>query len=155
MTRDSKPTSIAEPRAAVSTILVDGSRVLLVKRANPPAQDLYAFPGGRVDDGEALEDAALRELREETGLIGTAPLPFKSYDLKEVDEDGRVTSWFSLTVFKATLDPMGPSQPIASDDALEADWFDAEDARALPMPPSVRECLVELGLIRLSLDTES
>jgi ADP-ribose pyrophosphatase YjhB (NUDIX family) len=53
---------------AVSVAVVRDDRVLLVRRARPPSQGLYAFPGGKVEAGETLEQAARRELLEETGL---------------------------------------------------------------------------------------
>ena len=53
---------------AVSVAIVRGNTVLLVKRARQPSQGFYAFPGGKVEAGETLEEAARRELREETGL---------------------------------------------------------------------------------------
>jgi ADP-ribose pyrophosphatase YjhB (NUDIX family) len=129
---------------AVSVILVEKGRVLLVRRANPPSHNLYAFPGGRVDPGEMLEGAALRELREETGLIARDPRPHRVYDLIERDAAGLITSHFLLTVFRAMLDSDSPSDPVAADDALEAGWFDPAAALELPMPESVRECLEEL-----------
>lgn len=130
---------------AVSVILLEEGRVLLVRRANPPSHNLYAFPGGRVDPGERLEEAALRELREETGLIARDPRPHRVYDLIERDEIGMITSHFLLTVFRATLDPASPADPVAADDALEAGWFELAAATDLPMPESVRECLAELA----------
>ncbi|TGW06623.1 NUDIX domain-containing protein, partial [Mesorhizobium sp. M2D.F.Ca.ET.145.01.1.1] len=56
---------------AVSVAVVRGDSILLVKRARPPSQGLYAFPGGKVEGDETLEDAARRELMEETGLRAT------------------------------------------------------------------------------------
>ena len=53
------------PALAVSVALERDGRYLLVLRANPPAQHMYAFPGGRVDPDEALDAAALRELEED------------------------------------------------------------------------------------------
>ena len=54
--------------AAVVLVAIDG-KLLLVRRANEPALGEWSFPSGYVDRGEAVEDAAAREVREETGLI--------------------------------------------------------------------------------------
>jgi len=59
------------PTVAVGVLLLDADRVLLVRRANPPGAGLWTVPGGKVELGETLEQAALRELAEETGLACT------------------------------------------------------------------------------------
>lgn len=132
-------------QAAVSLALIEEDRILLVKRLNPPAINLFAFPGGRVDEGEPLADAALRELFEETGLRATDPRPFREYDLIEREESGSVVSHFFLTVFTATLDPASDGQPRPADDAMEARWFPIAEALELPIPESVRECIANLA----------
>lgn len=58
-----------KPQLAVSTAIVHDSKVLLVRRAVPPANHYYTFPGGRVEYGETLAEAAAREVLEETGLV--------------------------------------------------------------------------------------
>jgi ADP-ribose pyrophosphatase YjhB (NUDIX family) len=132
------------PAAAVSVIVIDGDKVLLVKRGRAPALDLYAFPGGRVDAGETPEEAALRECLEETGLIAHTPSPFAVYDLPDYDSDGRLTSHFLLSVFTAELDARQGREPVAADDAAEAGWYGRADALALPMPESVKECILKV-----------
>lgn len=58
-----------KPQLAVSTAIVRDGKVLLVRRAVPPANHYYTFPGGRVEYGETLAQAAAREVLEETGLV--------------------------------------------------------------------------------------
>ncbi|MBW2439133.1 MAG: NUDIX domain-containing protein, partial [Deltaproteobacteria bacterium] len=53
---------------AVGAIVFENDRVLLVRRGQPPSQDLWAIPGGRVKLGETLQEAAEREILEETGI---------------------------------------------------------------------------------------
>ena len=126
------------PALAVSVALERDGKFLLVLRANPPAQHMYAFPGGRVDPDERLEDAALRELEEETGLRAANPRAFATFDLSSDDPCAAVSSHFFLTVFLAD-DPGGQAR--ALDDAKAVGWFTPEEIRTLPAPESMRICM--------------
>ncbi|HIE30854.1 MAG TPA: tRNA (N6-threonylcarbamoyladenosine(37)-N6)-methyltransferase TrmO [Methanosarcinales archaeon] len=59
---------IPTPSLTVDTIIMHQQKIVLIKRKNPPFKDYYALPGGFVEIGEAVEDAARREAEEETGL---------------------------------------------------------------------------------------
>lgn len=59
--------------AADSVVFDETGRVLLIRRKNPPFEGSFALPGGFVEIGETTEEAALRELKEETGIDGTSP----------------------------------------------------------------------------------
>lgn len=128
------------PRA-VSAIVRRGERFLLVLRANPPARNMYAFPGGRVEPGETAEAAALRELEEETGIRGTSARPYATYDLTA--DRGADGPHYLLTVFEV-LEP-GEFEPRPLDDAADIGWFTAAESRDLPMPPSMHHCIAKLA----------
>ena len=57
-----------DPKVAATTVISDNQQVLLVKRGNEPGYGLWSLPGGYVDRGEIVEEAAAREVLEETGL---------------------------------------------------------------------------------------
>jgi ADP-ribose pyrophosphatase YjhB (NUDIX family) len=57
-----------DPKVAATSIIEDGGRVLMVRRAVETGYGLWSLPGGYVDRGEVMEEAAAREVREETGL---------------------------------------------------------------------------------------
>ncbi|MGG7518881.1 NUDIX hydrolase [Allorhizobium undicola] len=126
------------PRPASSAIVVRDGRFLLVKRSAPPSADLYAFPGGKGEAGETPAETALRELQEETGLIGHNPELFATYELKP-DTVENVNHHFLLSVFLVSVADDG-TQAMAASDAGALGWFTLEEVRQLPMPASVLEC---------------
>lgn len=101
------------PAPTVDIIIEIGGGVVLIKRRNPPYG--WALPGGFVDYGESLEQAAVREAREETGLAVQLRRQFHTYS-----DPSRDTRLHTIsTVFIATAD----GKPKAGDDAAEAAIF--------------------------------
>ncbi|WFU48536.1 NUDIX hydrolase [Sinorhizobium terangae] len=129
-----------QPQLASSAILERDGRYLLVRRANPPSADMYAFPGGRAEPGEAPAETALRELAEETGISGRDPVLFETYDLPGKESEGR---HFLLSVFRVQAD--SDAVAIANDDAAGVGWFTPEEIFELPIPESVRQCVERLS----------
>jgi 8-oxo-dGTP diphosphatase len=89
------------PYLAVSAAIFRDGRVLIVRRARPPAHGLHTLPGGGVELGETLEQAVIREVREETGLA-IAPLELVGFRQAIVrDAAGRVERHFVILPFAA------------------------------------------------------
>ena len=131
-----------KPRPASSAIVRNGDRLLLGRRINPPSKDMFAFPGGRAEEGETPAETALRELHEETGIVARRPQLFATYDLPSRDGEGRLTSHFFLSVFTVETD----ADPLVTvgDDAADAGWYTLAEIRLLPAPESVVECAERL-----------
>lgn len=127
---------------ASSAIVRRGDSVLLVRRINPPSQNMFAFPGGRGEPGETPEETALRELQEETGIVARHPQLFATYDLPTFDAAGVLTSHFFLSVFTVEADE--DAAVVAADDATDAGWYTLTEIRTLPAPDSVVECAERL-----------
>ena len=98
---DSARTYPTRPYLAVSAAVFREDRVLIVRRARPPAHGLYTLPGGGVELGETLEQAVVREVREETGLA-VAPLALVGFrEAIGRDAAGRIERHFVILPFAA------------------------------------------------------
>lgn len=113
------PTPIPPPIAAVIAVVRRGDAVLLVRRANPPDAGRWGYPGGKIDGGETIAAAALRELAEETGVRAEADRVLTALDAFEHDGTGQVRRHFLMV---AVLCGWVAGEPVAADDALEARW---------------------------------
>ncbi|SEK10692.1 NUDIX hydrolase [Achromobacter sp. NFACC18-2] len=120
-------TPASRPIAATIAAVVRDGHVLLVRRANPPDQDRWAFPGGKIDAGESLQAAAARELREETGVTAEPLHVFDAVDVFDRDEAGALRRHFILI---AVLCRWQSGEPVAGDDARDARWVPLADLDA-------------------------
>jgi 8-oxo-dGTP diphosphatase len=129
----------ANPTHAVSAAILHEGRFLLVRRGRAPARGLYAFPGGRVERGETLEEAVHREIAEETGaLIGNVR---HIVDLELTSETKAGTVEFVLSVHAADYES---GVITAGDDAETAEWYTLEEMEALPLASKVLEIAKQL-----------
>jgi ADP-ribose pyrophosphatase YjhB (NUDIX family) len=129
MSEDASPVAYVP---GVSVAVLHDGRFLLVRRGREPSKGLYAFPGGRVQEGESDEDAVRRELAEETGLALDRVEPLRQY---LIPSSGGHPA-FRLVVFRGE----GPTGTLAAgDDAAAAGWFSLQEMETLPIIPSVLE----------------
>jgi len=110
-----------QPVPAVGVVVLRGDDVLLVRRGTPPRLGQWSLPGGRIEFGETVEAAALRELKEETGveaeLLGLIEVLDAVFTSRT---SGEVTRPYVLIDFAARW---LSGEPVAGDDAAEARFF--------------------------------
>lgn len=129
------------PRVAVGAIVIQDGQVLLVRRGQPPSEGLWAIPGGRVHLGETLQQAAEREIKEETGLSIHARDPVHTFDVILHDEAGRVR--FHYVIVDLLADYVNGTV-CPGDDAREARWVTPDELERLPTNQTTREVLQKL-----------
>lgn len=109
------------PIVAVIGIVIRDDKVLLVQRANPPDAGRWGFPGGKIELGERIMDAAAREIKEETAITVKPLDVFTAVDAMDYGQAGELHQHFVLVT---VLCEWQAGEPIAGDDARDARWFD-------------------------------
>jgi 8-oxo-dGTP diphosphatase len=118
------------PLVGVGAIIIEAARVILVKRRHPPLQDEWSIPGGVLEVGELVREAAIREAREETGLTVEPGELLGVYDRVLRDADKRVQYHYVLIDF---LCRRVAGDLAAASDAAEVRWFTREELPALKL----------------------
>jgi len=126
------------PLVGVGAIIIQNSRVLLVKRAHPPLQAQWSIPGGVLEVGELVREAAVREAREETGLIVETGELLGVYDRILRNDEQRVQYHYVLVDFFCR--PVGGELRAASD-ADEVRWFTRDELPALNLADDTQDVI--------------
>lgn len=139
----------SRPFLAASVAVVRDGRVLVATRGKPPVRDLFTLPGGLVEVGETLAEAALRELAEEVGVAAEMVGPIRPVEVIERDAQGRVRAHFVIQAHAARwLSGEGETGP----EALALRWVDGDEAEGLAttpgLPDIVRAALALVGAAR-------
>ncbi len=128
------------PFVGASIAVIRGDRVLLAARANAPMRGVWTLPGGLVEAGEALADAALRELEEEVGLTAEMVGVLSPTEIIQRDADGRVRHHYVVHPHAALWQG---GEPQAGPEALGVRWATLAEVSDLETTPGLAETLAE------------
>ncbi len=129
------------PEVCVGAIAVLDGRLLLIRRGHGPAAGEWSIPGGRVNGGETLAEAVVRELAEETGIEGVCD--------QLVGWVERIGEDYHFVILDFLVTVLEPSGLTPGDDAVEAEWVALEDVPHRRLVEGLAEFLHEHGIISL------
>ena len=127
------------PELCVGAVVVDDGRLLLVRRGHAPGAGYWSVPGGRVESGETLAQAVVRELREETGLEGVCGALLGWVE--------RITSTHHFVILDFTVAVPEPGLPVAGDDAAEVAWVPLDRVPGQGLVEGLAEFLRRHGIL--------
>ena len=130
---------VGRPELCAGAVAVDHGLLLLVKRGADPGKGLWSLPGGRVESGESVVAAVVREFKEETGLEGVCGSFVGWVERMGVDHHFVVMD-FLVTVLEA-------GEPIAGGDALDARWVAFDELASLDLVDDLPDFLIEHGFL--------
>jgi 8-oxo-dGTP diphosphatase len=128
------------PVVGVGAIVLRKGKILLVKRGNQPAKGQWTVPGGAVEIGETLQEAVIRETKEETCLDASEPQLLDIVDQVDLDERGKVQYHYIIIDF---LVQTNHENPTAASDAEELKWVQFADVELLELTPSFRRFFIK------------
>jgi 8-oxo-dGTP diphosphatase len=125
-----KPGGPGWPRCGASAAIFRSRKVLLIERAKGPLKGLWSLPGGRIEAGETARTAALREVREETGVVAELGGLVDIHEVIRRGVAGRLLAHYLLAVWYGRW---VDGEPVAGSDAAAARFVPLDALDALPM----------------------
>lgn len=132
------------PFLAVSAAIFRDGKVLVVRRARKPALNLYTMPGGVVEAGETLAEAAIREVREETSLQIEVLALAGHREAVMRDAQGRVERHFVIMCFAARW---VSGEPVLNEELDDARWLDPSEIAGLRTTDGLAEIVAAAALL--------
>ncbi len=130
--------SMSKPVLAASIAVFREGKVLLAQRGKAPARGLFSLPGGRIEPGERMTEAVLRELKEEVGLSAEIAGFVDHVEHIEHGPDGALVAHAVICAFAGHW---RAGEPTLSEEAEALVWVDPLDPGDLPMTRGLRDIL--------------
>ncbi|MFG1347011.1 NUDIX hydrolase [Xanthobacter autotrophicus DSM 431] len=137
------------PTLAASAAVFRGPLVLLARRAANPGAGLWSLPGGRVEPGETLAEAAAREVMEEVGVAAEILGLAAARDIIVRDREGALKAHFVVVAHAARW---RAGEPQVGEEAAEVGWFRPNEVAALPTTEGLAEVVAQAARLVLDLD---
>lgn len=128
------------PLLGAAVAIWRGEKVLLVERKAGPSAGSWAMPGGLVEVGETLEQAAVREVLEETALTIENPVFNRMHEIIFPLPDGRIERHYVLAMFVARCEI---GNAVAGDDAGDVSWCSIDNLDTMKLTPATKEFVEE------------
>ncbi|HEY2301001.1 MAG TPA: NUDIX hydrolase [Acidimicrobiales bacterium] len=133
--------SDARPEVCVGAVATDDGCLLLIRRGHGPAAGEWSIPGGRVNAGETLAEAVVRELVEETGVEAVCDSLLGWVE--------RIGDGYHYVIFDFLVTILSGDTPVAGDDAAEARWVPLDQVAELRLVEGLAEFLHDNGIINV------
>jgi 8-oxo-dGTP diphosphatase len=129
------------PIPAVGVLIRRGDAILLARRSNEPGKGLWSIPGGIIEIGEKSREAAVREVKEETGLTVEIDSVLEVVDNIVRDDSGRIRFHYVIIEYLARSES---GEPQAASDVSEARWVPIGELKSYPLTKSLKLLLTRL-----------
>ena len=136
------------PEVCVGAIIVEGDCLLLIRRGRGPAEGEWSIPGGHVEAGETLAEAVVREVAEETGLVGVC-CSLVGWVERIGPPPGVTGPPYHFVIFDFRVILLGDHQPVAGDDAAEVAWVPLADVCDRNLVEGLAEFLHDQGILAI------
>ena len=129
-----------QPVVGVGAIILREGKILLEQRGNEPAKGQWTIPGGVVEVGESLEDAVLRETREETGLEAEKTRLIDVVDQVHRDKEGKIEYHYVIIDYVVNVKA---GEPKPASDAAALKWVPISEGEGYDLTPSFRRFFIQ------------